>query len=227
MVAKHTRTLLFFLFSLATSTSVSATMSERRDTVFKIETDLLEQGEVHYFFRQLPADMIQKKLTDFVELDAARLLEKEGATIQVSKLAYVVNKPAGFFSAEQTADAAWLTKLLGVSAKQLKEGVYQVEELGQLKVLFDSDDLSTVRNSRFVHAVTQSRKLDPIALSGFSTVVFHTENSVQLDNHVSLSPKKTLVITYQLRVVKNETDAKAAKEQFIKQIEAKLVRAYP
>ncbi len=202
-------------------------MTERRDPVFKVEPDLLEKGEVHFSFYQLKASTIQKKLPEFVELDGARFLDKEGATLQLTKLAYIVNKPAGFFSSTQMTDAAWLQTLLGGPVKSLTEDNYETKARGKLRVYFDSDDLSNVQSSRFVHAVSQSKKLDPITLSGFSTVVMHSADSVEIHNHVPFSPLKTLVVSYQLSVVKKNVDAKKQRLDFIKETEARLVRAYP
>jgi hypothetical protein len=220
------RTLLLFILTLPLAPSVSAQMTERRDPVFRIETDLLEKGEVHFSYHQVTAAQIQKHIPEFVELDGAKLLEREGATLEVTKLAYVVNKPVGFFSSTQMTDAKWLTTLLGKKVQLVKEDNFKVESLGKMRVYFDSDDLSSVQNSRFVHSVTQSKKLDPIALSGFSTVVLHSQDKVEIHNHVPFSPLKTLVISYHISVVK-KGDSKKQRLAFIKETEARLVRAYP
>jgi hypothetical protein len=174
----------------------------------------------------LPATTVQKKLPEFVDLDGLKLLDREGATVQVVKLAYVVNKPAGFFSATQVTDPAWVETLLGHRVKQITEGHYQIPG-DKFHVYYDSDDLTSVKNSRIVHAVTQSKKLDPISLSGFSTVVLHNSDMLQVDNHVPLSPKKTLVVSYQIAVVKKDISSKAQRANFLKEIRARLARAYP
>jgi len=220
------RTLLLFILTLPLAPSVSAQMTERRDPVFRIETDLLEKGEVHYSFHQVKAQQIQKHLPEFVELDGAKLFEREGATFELAKVAYVVNKPAGFFSSTQMTDATWLATLLGKSVRLVKEDHFEVDSIGKMRVYFDSDDLSSVQNSRFVHSVTQSKKLDPIALSGFSTVVLHSQDHVEIHNHVPFSPLKTLVISYHISVVK-KSDVKKQRLAFIKETEARLSRAYP
>ena len=221
------RTTTVFVLTLPLAATVSAQMTERRDPVFKVEPDLLEKGEVHFSFYQLKGSTIQKKLPEFVELDGARFLEKEGVTLQLTKLAYIVNKPAGFFSSTQMTDAAWLQTLMGGPLKRLTEDNYETKARGKMRVYFDSDDLSTVQSSRFVHAVSQSKKLDPITLSGFSTVVMHSADSVEIHNHVPFSPLKTLVVSYQLSVVKKNVEAKKQRLDFIKETEARLVRAYP
>lgn len=227
MLRWFTRTLTLFVLTLPLAATVSAQMTERKDPAFKVEPDLLEKGQVHFSFYQLKASTIQKKLPDMVELDGARFLEKEGATVQLTKLAYLVDKPAGFFSSTQMTDAKWLQTLLGSSVSLIKDDNYQTKSRGKMRVYFDSDDLSTVQNSRFVHAVTQSKKLDPIALSGFSTVVMHSQDAVEIQNHIPFSPKKTLIVSYQLSVVKKDGNAEKQRLDFIKETEARLVRAYP
>jgi hypothetical protein len=220
------RTLLFFVLTLPIAQAVSAKMTDRRDPLFRIEPDLLERGDVHYSFYQLPATTVQKKLPEFVDLDGLKLLEREGVTVQVVKLAYVVNKPAGFFSATQVTDPNWVETLLGHKVTQITEGHYQVPG-DKFHVYYDSDDMTSVKNSRIVHAVTQSKKLDPIASSGFSTVILHNSDMLQVDNHVPLSSKKTLVVSYQLSVVKKSDETKAQRANFLKETRARLARAYP
>ncbi|MFP5458550.1 MAG: hypothetical protein ACLGG7_07440 [Bacteriovoracia bacterium] len=220
------RTILFLLATLPLAQAVSARMTDRRDPLFRIETEQLEKGEVHYAFYQLDASTIQKKLPEFVDLDGLRFLEREGVTVQIVKLAYVVNKPAGFFSDAQMKDPRWVSLVLGAQVSQISEGHYQVGP-EKFHVAYDSDDLTSVRNSRIVHAVTQSKKLDPIALSSFSTVVLHSSDMLQVDNHVPLSTKKSLVVSYQLTVVKKKTSAKKQRASFLEATRARLARTYP
>ena len=220
--------LFFFVFALLAASSVSARMTERTDPAFRVETDLLEKGQVHYAHRQLAASEVLKSYPEYIELDGARFFEREGASVEISKLAYVVNRPAGFFSSTQTTDPAWLQKLLGGTVSRLKEDHYDSQALGKFRVYFDSDDLSTLQNTRFVHAVTQSKKLDPIALSGFSTVIIHAADYVQIDNHVPLTPSKTLIVSYQLAVVrKDQQKARDPQQEFLRRQREKLVRAFP
>lgn len=220
------RTMLFFVLTLPLAQAVSAKMTDKRDPLFRIEPDLLERGEVHYSFYQLPATTVQKKIPEYVDLDGLKLLEREGVTVQVVKLAYAVNKPAGFFSSTQVTDPTWVEKLLGHKVTPIAEGHFQIPG-DKFHVYYDSDDMTSVKNSRIVHAVTQSKKLDPISLSGFSTVIFHSSDMLQVDNHVPLSSKKTLVVSYQLAVVKKELEAKEQRANFLKETRARLARAYP
>jgi hypothetical protein len=124
-------------------------------------------------------------------------------------------------------DATWLQTLTGGAVKGLGDDNFQTKARGKMRVYYDSDDLSSVQSSRFVHAVSQSKKLDPITLSGFSTVVMHSADSVEIHNHVPFSPLKTLVVSYQLSVVKKDVAAKKQRLDFVKETEARLARAYP
>ncbi len=227
MLSLFIRTMLVILTTLPLCSMVSAELVERKDPLFRIEADLLEQGQVHYSFHQIKATTIQKKLPEFVELDGAKLLEREGATIQIVKMAYVVDKAVGYFSAEHLSEPAWLKKVFNAEVTKNENEQLHVPGRGKLKIYVDSDDISSIKHSRFVHAVTQSKKLDPISLSSFSTLVRHLDHSVHIANHISLSPRKTLIVSYELSVVKKAKDTNKERLSFVKEAEAMLARTYP
>jgi len=120
----------------------------------------------------------------------------------------------------------WLQKILGMTLEKKVEDVFSSSE-GDIKIYVDSDDLSSVKNSAFIHAVTQSKKLDTLSLSASSTVVYHGPEWMQIDNYIPYSPKKTMVISYRLEIVQKTESKKAQRLEFIKNLEARLSQAYP
>lgn len=203
-----------------------AQMIERSDPFFRVESYPLEQGEIHYSFKQLDAAKALKLIPDIADLDGERLLQKEGAIVEVSKLAYVVNKPVGFFSSTQILNVEWLKVIFGEEYLKKSENVFKNQN-NQLKIYFDSDDLSSIQSSRSIHAVTQSKKLDPISLSAFSTVIFQAKDWTQIDNHISLTAKKTIVVSYRIKLINSLEDKAKKRSDFLEEIKSRLIKAYP
>ena len=211
---------------LMVSLPAIAQMTDKINPTFNVDPEVLKNGEVHYFVGHYDRAGL-KKLRDFSKLDGGRLLKRKGVRVELSKLAYLVNRPAGFFSSTQMTDAQWLGTFLGTNVKPLQEDTFETQSRGKMRVYFDSDDLSSVRSSRFVHAVSQSKRLDPIALGGFSTVVLHSANQVEIHNHIPYTPKQTLVVSYYLKAVSEKADVNKLRLDFTKETEARLIRSYP
>jgi hypothetical protein len=211
---------------LANSTALLAKMTEQSDLLFRVNTDLLSEGVVHYSFAVATPQLVREKIPDVIELDGGRILQQSTERVTIAKLAYVVDKPAGFFSEQQLNDPLWLGKLFGMNVTRISEGLFKTSSQ-KFQIYFDSDDLSSVRTSRFVHSVAQSKKLDPIVLGSFSTVVFHSADRVQVDNHVPLSPRKTLVVSYVVARVAGSAKLGQLHREFVLSTQERLIRAYP
>lgn len=220
------RSILLLGLCLSYASGTEARTVDRQDPLFRIEADLLDFGELHFAYHQIQAKDMAKLYPEVVELDGAKLRKNSAANLAISKTSYIVNKPAGFFSSVQMSSPEWLQKILGLKLEKKSEDVFTSPE-GELKVYVDSDDLSSVKNSAFIHAVTQSKKLDTLSLSASSTVVYHGTEWMQIDNYIPYSPKRTLVISYRLEIVQKTESRKAQRLEFIKDLEARLSRAYP
>lgn len=212
----NTLSLLRFLCvtALLASSRTTCAMTEQKDLLFPINGDALLAGGVHYAYVVAAPRTLREKLPEVLDLDGGHVIKGSRQRVAVAKLAYVVDRPVGFFSEQQLTDARWLEKLFGVAG-------------ARQQVYFDSDDLSSLRTSRFVHAVAQSKKLDPVALGSFSTVVFHDRGRVQVDNHVPLSPRKTLVISYVVARVAGSAPLGQLRREFVRSTQERLIRAYP
>jgi hypothetical protein len=203
-----------------------AQMVEHNDPIFRIEIYPLEQGEVHYSYKQLKASKALKLLPEIADLDGERLLQQEGASIEFSKLAYIVNKPVGFFSSTQILSESWLEILFGEKFTKKSDDVFKSKN-DQLKIYFDSDDLSSIQSSRSIHAVSQSKKLDPISLSASSTVIFQTKNWTQIDNYISLTASKSIVVSYKIKLINKDLQQSKKRSDFLEEIKSRLIKAYP
>ncbi len=220
------RSIFLLTLCLSYASGTEARTVDRKDPLFRIEADLLDFGELHFAYHQIQAKDLSKYYPEFVDLDGAKLRKNSHSPIAISKSSYIVNKPAGFFSSVQMSSAEWLQKILGMRLEKKEEDVFSSSQ-GEIKIYVDSDDLSSVKNSAFIHAVTQSKKLDTLSLSASSTVVYHGPEWMQIDNYIPYSPKRTMVISYRLEIKQKTESKKAQRLEFIKDLEARLSRAYP
>lgn len=220
------RLILLLSLCLSYASATQARTVDRKDPLFRIEADLLDFGELHLAYHQIQARDLGKLYPELLDLDGAKLHKNRSANISIAKTSYIVNKPAGFFSSVQMSSPEWLQKILGLKLEKKMEDVFSSAQ-GDIKIYVDSDDLSSVKNSAFIHAVTQSKKLDTLSLSASSTVVYHGPEWMQIDNYIPYSPKRTLVISYRLEIVQKTESKKAQRLEFIKDLEARLSRAYP
>lgn len=220
------RSLILLSLCLSYTTGTEARTVDRKDPLYRIEADQLDFGELHIAYHQLQAQDLHTIYPEFVDLDGSKLRLEKNQTLSLSKISYIVNKPAGFFTSVQMSSPKWLQKVLGLKLEKKIDDVFTSSQ-GDIKVYVDSDDLSSVKNSAFIHAVTQSKKLDTLSLSASSTVIYHAPKWTQIENFIPYSPKRTLVISYRLEIVENNKNKKTQRLEFIKDLEARLSRAYP
>lgn len=220
------RSILLLSLCLSYASGTKARTVDRKDPLYRIEADLLDFGELHFAYHQIAARDLAKLYPELLDLDGAKLRMNPTANLSISKTSYIVNKPAGFFSSVQMLSPQWLQKILGMTLDKKAEDVFS-SRTGDIKIYVDSDDLSSVKNSAFIHAVTQSKKLDTLSFSASSTVVYHGHEWMQIENYIPYSPKRTMVISYRLEVVQKTGSKKAQRLEFIKNLEARLSQAYP
>jgi len=206
----------FLLLLVILSATVQATVTEQKDLNFKIKSIELFKGDVHYSFETFTPSAFKKKHPEFLDLDSLAMLKVKDATILMSKLAYVVNKPVGFFDHEHMSNENFVHHIMGNQhVKKLSPNTFMItipgvhEEDYKMKSFFDSDDLSTLPNSRVIQAVRATKQLDVISQGASSTVVREMTQyslpiigTVNLISYIPLKENKTLVITYYLMGLK-------------------------
>lgn len=205
---------------------------------FVIDTDRLQGNEIQAFVDVIEGNVLQQKYPVFFDLDAQRLSERENVRLVVSKLAYVVDRPVGFFSDRQLSDPAWLAHLHpGDSFTRIDEHTLLARngpDRYRLNVYYDSDDISNLQRTRLIHAVTLTKRIDPLAGGSFATsVLFASQSStarqgeITISNYVSISTQKTVVITYQITALarwKDKGQVEKVRGDFIKEIPALVQR---
>lgn len=169
------------LLSILISYSCAA-VSEKSSLAFNVDPRTLIEGEIQQFSALLPAENLEMEYPETEKLDALRL-HKAGGKIGLAKNVFLVNRSVGFFSDQQFEDKAWLTRL----------------GLADAKVFVDSDDLSNVQDYRIIHAMSETKKLDPASAGAFSSVAVVRKDELVLFNYMPLSGHLTLVVSYRLK----------------------------
>ncbi|MFL5786368.1 MAG: hypothetical protein ACJ76H_17245, partial [Bacteriovoracaceae bacterium] len=134
------------------------------------------------------------------------------AKLLVSKAAYVVNKPVGFFDQDKAVNLDYLNFVLGEQkVTTFDDRTFKVVIPGQnpqsykLRTHFDSDDISSTANSRAIRAITAAKKMD-IQVQGAQTIIVRemwdfskgSHGAIHVTAYLALTEHKTLVIDYGL-----------------------------
>lgn len=203
---------VIFLICLVTHSSTYATAVEQKELNFRVNGEELLKGDVYYSVDLLRKNQLEDFLPAFLELDTSGFTKPKRAMLLVSKAAYVVNRPVGFFDHKKASDLRYLRHLLGEQTlTELSENTFKVTIPGstpttyKLRTHFDSDDISTSTNSRSIRAITGSKRMD-IQVQGASSIIVRemwdfsrgSLGGIHVTAFVTLKEEKTLVIDYGL-----------------------------
>ncbi|MBA2406143.1 MAG: hypothetical protein H0V66_15315, partial [Bdellovibrionales bacterium] len=208
--------LCVFALNLLISAPTYALVVEQKNINFVANTEALIKGEVHYALDVVSKQKFHKKYADLYDLDSLAFMNEPDVRMVISKSAFIVEKPVGFFDHLNTVDEKFIDHVLGEQkVKKLGENEFRVNVPGnsgyayKMKTFFDSDDISTLPNSKAIRAVTQAKKLDVIAQSASSitykeltTFSKYFVGGVQVSTYIPLKENKTLVLNYSLLAVK-------------------------
>lgn len=204
--------LIVFLLGLATQFSTYAAAVKQKDLNFSVKGEELLKGDVHYSVDVLSWKDLHILHPEFFELDTSGFTRGSNATLMVSKTAYVVNKPVGFFDHLKATDVNYLNHILGEQkVTTLGEKTFRVTIPGgtpvtyKLRTHFDSDDISTTANSRAIRAITGAKKMD-IQVQGAASIIVKemwdfsrgSDGAIHVTAYLTLTENKTLVIDYGL-----------------------------
>lgn len=208
--------LVILVANLLISVPTYATAVKQKDLKFMPEIEALMKGQVHFALAIVAPDQLQENYPDFFYLDSLEFSQESQVQLVLTKTAYIVNKPAGFFDHTISGNEKFQRHILGEQqVKKISDHIYKIKVPGpsahsyRMKTYFDSDDISTLPNSKVIRAVTQSKKLDVI--SGSATATFFKEltnfskyavGGTIVQNFIPMKENKTLVLTYSLTAVK-------------------------
>jgi hypothetical protein len=222
---------LKFVFSITIYTlMISPLHAQSRQPLvnFKVNVLQLMEGDIHYSSEILSRkDLIQHQ-PDFREFDSLGLLKQKEAQFLVSKAAFVVRKPIGFFDHQHMTDESFIKHITDGSVKKSDEETFKVTSAGinyRLRNYFDSDDISTLARGRIIHSVAAAKKMDIMVQGAASTVIqemdqFNTgsDGVVVLLAHLPLKENQTLIISYRLSSIKGLVQEKRIHENLLEEL---------
>lgn len=211
---KFVHILLAYLPLLALAQTI-----EQKELNYKVDAEQLLKGEIHFAFRVLSPKSLRKEFPEMTELDTLGLMNKRDASLLITKASYVVNKPAGFFDQQSLDNEDYNSFILRPQKlKKIAPSTYLVTVPGpkpftyKMQSYFDSDDITTVPNSRAVKALTAMKKVDVLSQSGSSLVykelthfTLSALGGVSLYSYIPLKEERTLVIFFQLLSLEDYT----------------------
>lgn len=200
----------------------SQAKAERQKNLrFKVEIERLMKGEVHFAVSVLRPESLEKKYPELYDMDTLGLSTEKDVMILVGKSVQVVNKPAGFFDDQNLSSEKFVRHILGdQEVTKEKDNKFKVSVPGgvsyKLKTFFDSDDISTLPNSRVIRAVTQAKKLDVISQGSSATMVKEMYDfsgkkvvgGVSVSSFISLKDNRTLMLTYTITALRKPIASK-------------------
>jgi hypothetical protein len=234
---------ILFIVPLFISVSVFGVTKEIEKLVFDLETSKLLKGETHFSIDIMGVKKLKKKYPQLATLDTTGFSKTPQTKMVLTKTAYIVKKPAGFFDHENIGSESFTRHYMGdQKVKKIDKNKFKIVVTEndsyeyQLSTFFDSDDISTLPNSKVIRAVTEMKKLDVISQSStlvifreFTQFTKYSAGSVEVSAIIPLKEDKTLIITYGLTAIKKFYAIEALlKQSFIKDIESQknLINQY-
>lgn len=227
-------TLMISLVALPTHLYAKPVAQE--NLLFDIKTESLLKGDIHYSFALSNTKELSKTDAKKVRsFDALKAFKGKKSSVFITKVAYVVKKPVGFFDHKQTVNPGYLSQVLGTKVKALDENTFKVSasESYKMHLFYESDDVTTLPHSEITQSVMNSKKLDIIAQGANSSlfkemVDFNKSynKGMSVTHHIPLTEKKTLVITYSIYSVKSNIVLENIGPNLAKEIQAIQERTY-
>lgn len=203
---------LILTLGLLSHFSIYAASVKQKDLNFTVKGEELLKGDVYYSVEVMTKKSLKKILPAFVEMDSSGFTKAKNAKLLVSKTAYVVSKPVGFFDHDKVVNETFLNHYLGEQkVTKIEDRTFKVRIPGsttqtyKLRTHFDSDDISTTTNSRAIRAITGAKKMD-IQVQGAQSIIMRemwefsrgSYGAVHVTAYIGLKEDRTLVIDYGL-----------------------------
>jgi hypothetical protein len=234
--------IIVFTINLIISVPLYAQAVEKKALNFDIQAEGLLKGEIHYYHETITPRKLAIKYPEMFDLDALSLTQESNVMMVVTKSVSIANRPVGFFDDSQMNEEKFVAHILGEQkVKKTGPDIFRVTVPSsglkyRMQTYFDSDDISTLPNSKVTRAVTAAKKLDVISQSA-STIMFtektsfskYAEGGVSVSSFIPLKENKTIVITYNLTAVKKKFALEnVLKSNFLREIEATrdLIESY-
>ncbi len=217
------------LISLCIHFSTYAASVKQKELNFLVKGEELLKGDVHFSFSLMTKEELAGLYPDFLDLDTTGITKPGNARLMVSKSAYVINKPTGFFDHNKAVDENFLNHVMGEQkVTKLEEKTFKVQIPGstpqtyKMRTHFDSDDISTTTNSRAIRALTGAKHMD-IQIKGASSIIVKemwdyskgAYGAIHVTAYLTIKEGKTLVIDFALMSLKPPLLARETLEESV------------
>ncbi|MGE3609357.1 MAG: hypothetical protein AB7I27_07205 [Bacteriovoracaceae bacterium] len=193
-----------------------AKINQEKKLNFKFKAEALMNGDIHFSMKKVSLEKLKKKYSKYIDLDTVGLLKNKNDQFVLTKAVFVLKKDVGFFDHEQMINEDFMksyykdSKVIKINENSFK--INNDENNFVTDIYYDSDDISTLKTSKIVKAVTLARKLDLLSQSS-SSIVFRDfteyskkfDGSIEISINVPLKEARTLIINYRLYAVKPGT----------------------
>ena len=201
---------------VALPTPLYAEVSNQTKLIFDIKTESLLKNDIHYSYAIGDAREILEKSPDLIDIDAIGVFKNLENKVQFIKSAYVIKKAVGFFDHKRVINPQFLGHTHpSEKFSAVDENTFKISKSGimpekyKTHYFYDSDDVTTLPNSVVTQSMMNSKRLDIITqganASVFQEIVDYSKYAVKgmsITHYVPLTEKKTLVVTYQLTILK-------------------------
>lgn len=232
-----------FLINISWAASTYGAAIEQRDFNFKVDAEKLLSGDVHYSYHLLPPRKLVERFPLAADLDSLSLLQERDVHIMLTKKAYVVKRPVGFYDNDHIKNIDYMKHTMGEQElREIDPVTYKVTVPGRsghtykMKSYFDSDDISTLPSSRIIQAVSAIKKMDVLSQSASSIILKeYTDYSdflvggTEISSYITLKENSTIIITYSISAVRNNyAKADSLKKGFVNEVHAvnELIKSY-
>jgi len=226
--------LILLIASLSFAHSISARIILEKEINFEVNLLKLQNNKTQFsFLLGLPKE-IKKTFPDLKSLDRFNSVKNKNLKVFISKSAFTIKKPFGFFGHDLSLDQVFLKHIMGdqiiekiggnkffVSVDGVTSHDYVME------VFFDSDEISNTSNSSALKSINSLRTLDLIARGNASFFIKdlyqfskYAESGKDVFIFSPLNEEKSIVIIYHILFIeKNYALPKALIRNYIQEIE--------
>lgn len=203
------------LTNLIVSLSVFAGMTDEKNLSFQVNAESLLKGDIQFFAELSSPREIRNRYPELQDIDSLGLIQNRDLKLFLTKSAYIVKRPIGFFDENKFTDTEYLKKLMGPQkVKKISVNSFQISDETHsfnLQRFFDSDDMSTLPDSKLLRAVIGIKRMDIISQSAASIMLSektkytkYAKGGVSISSFIPILENRTLIITYELHGIQKK-----------------------
>ena len=193
---------------------------------FQISTNKMKASDLHYAFVSVDKEKFLKEAGPFAALFTIAH-PQEKSQYALIRSVFPIKKPMGSIDSEKFNDLSFVKNILGpVQLRKVKDNTYYLKsrdllnDTAFIKYHFDSDDLTSIPDSKIAGKIADLRISDPL-LQSANAVVFKSsyghKGKIKEDSEffgfISLDESKTLVVYMKMIVIPEGSIKKDALEK--------------